>query len=94
MFMVANLVGKNKNVAYVANLCFRNAMSSFGRNISKIMSEYKFDYRLLQLPRGFSIKGNMGIMYKDTMSAQIHGEEWKINIILEIVDCLRVSTTI
>ncbi len=30
----------------------------------------------------------MDIMYKDTISAQIHGEEWKINLILEIVDCL------
>ncbi len=27
-------------------------------------------------------------LYKDTISAQIHGEEWKINMILEIVDCL------
>ncbi len=87
-FMVANLVGKNNNVAYVANLCFRNAMSSSGRNINKIMSEYKLDYRLLQLPHVFNIKVNMDIMYKDTMSTQIHGEEWKINMILEIVDCL------
>ncbi len=38
-FMVANLVGTNKHVAYVGNLCFRNAMSSAGRNINKIMSE-------------------------------------------------------
>ncbi len=30
----------------------------------------------------------MDIMYKDTISAQIDGEEWKINIILDIVDCL------
>ncbi len=30
----------------------------------------------------------MDIMYKDTISAQIHGEEWKINMILEIVNCL------
>ncbi len=51
--MVANLVGKNKHVAYVANFCFRNAMSSSGRNITKIMSEYKLDYRLLQLPHVF-----------------------------------------
>ncbi len=86
--MVANLVGKNKHVAYVANLCFRNAMSSSGRNINKIMSEYKLDYRLLQLPHVFNIKENMDIMYKDTISAQIHGEEWKIIMILEIVDCL------
>ncbi len=27
-------------------------------------------------------------MDKDTISAQIHGEEWKSNMILEIVDCL------
>ncbi len=27
-------------------------------------------------------------MYKDTISGQIYGKEWKINIILEIVDCL------
>ncbi len=72
----------------VANLCFRNAMSSSGRNINKIMSEYKLDYRLLQLPHVFNIKANMNIMYKDTISAQIHGEELKINMILEIVDCL------
>ncbi len=30
----------------------------------------------------------MDIMYKDTISAQIHGEAWKINMTLEIVDCL------
>ncbi len=90
-FMVANRVGKNKHVAYVANLCFRNTMSSSGRNINKIMSEYKFDYRLLQLPQDFNIKANMDIMYKDTISAQIHGEDWKINMILEIVDCLNMT---
>ncbi len=87
-FMVANLVGKNKYVAYVANLCFRNAISSSGKNINKIMSEYKLDSRLLQLPHVFNIKAIMDIMYKDTISAQIHGEEWKINMIVEIVDCL------
>ncbi len=27
-------------------------------------------------------------MDKDTISAQIDGEEWKVNMILEIVDCL------
>ncbi len=37
----------------------------------------------------FNIKANMDIMYKDTISAQIHVEEWKINMILEIVDCLK-----
>ncbi len=88
MFMVANLVGKNKQVAYVANHCFRNAMSCSGRNINKIMSEYKLDYRLLQLPHVFNIKASMDIMYKDTISAPIHGEEWKINMIFEIVDYL------
>ncbi len=45
-FMVANLVLKNKCVAYVADLCFRNAMSISGRNISEIKSEYKLDYGL------------------------------------------------
>ncbi len=43
---------------------------------------------LLQFPHFFNIKANMDIMYKDTISAQIHGEEWKINMILEIVNCL------
>ncbi len=51
------------------------------------MSEYKLDYRLLQLPHVFNIKANMDNMYKDTISTQIHGEEWKINMIFEIVDC-------
>ncbi len=87
-FMVANLAGKNKYVAYVANICFRNAISSSGRNINKIILEYKLDYRLLQLPHVFNIKANMDIMYKDTISAPIHGEDWKINMILESVDCL------
>ncbi len=35
----------------------------------------------------------MDIMYKDTISAQIHSEEWKINMILEIVDYF-VKTTL
>ncbi len=63
-------------------------MASSGRNINKIMSEYKLDYRLLQLPHVFNIKANMDTMYKDTISAQIYGEKWKINMILEIVDGL------
>ncbi len=33
-------------------------------------------------------KAKMDIIYEDTISAQIHCEKWKINIILEIVDCL------
>ncbi len=44
--------------------------------------------RLLQLPHVFNIKANMHIMHKDTISAQIHSEKWKINMILAIVDCL------
>ncbi len=47
------------------------------------MSEYKLDYRLLQLSHVFNIRANMDIMYTDTISAQIHGEEWKINMILD-----------
>ncbi len=46
-FLVANLV--RKKVAHVANHSFRNAMSSSVRNINKIMSEYKLDYRLVTL---------------------------------------------
>ncbi len=30
----------------------------------------------------------MDIMYRETISVQIYGEEWKINMILEIVGCL------
>ncbi len=63
-------------------------MSNSGRNINDIMPEYKLDYRLLQLPHVFNIKANMDIMYKDTIYSQFHGEEWKIIMILEIVDCL------
>ncbi len=59
-----------------------------GRNISEIISEYKLDYGLLQLPHVFNIKVNMDIMYKDTIFAHIHGEVWKIIMILEIVNCL------
>ncbi len=73
--MVANLVAKNKCVVYVANLCFRNAMFISDRNISEIISEYKLDYGLLQLPHVFNIKAKIYIMYNDTISANIHGEE-------------------
>ncbi len=48
-FTVANLVGKNKYLAYVGNLCFRMTLSSAGRNISETLSEFKLDYKLLQL---------------------------------------------
>ncbi len=91
MFMVANLVVENKCVVYVASLCFRNAMFISGRNISEIISEYKLDYGLLQLPHVFNIKANMDIMYKDTNSVHIHGEGWKIIMILEIVDGLKMT---
>ncbi len=38
----------------------------------------------------------MGIMYKDIISSQIHCEERKLSMILEIVDCLNdfVKTTL
>ncbi len=39
-FMVANLIGKNNHVTYVANLCFRNAISSSGRNINMKLQQY------------------------------------------------------
>ncbi len=86
--MVASRIAKNKCVAYVANLCFRSATPISGRNISEIISEYKLHYGMLQLPHVFKIKTNMDIMFKDTISAHIHGEEWKIIMILEIVDFL------
>ncbi len=60
--MVANLVSKNKCVAYVANLCFRNAMSISSSNISEIILEYKLDYGLLKLPLVFNIMANIDIM--------------------------------
>ncbi len=77
-FIIANFVGKNKHVAYVVNLCFRNAMSSSGRNINKIMSEYKLDYRLLQLPHVFNIKANMDIVYQDTISLRFMVKSGKL----------------
>ncbi len=87
-FVCTNIVVKNKCIAYVSNICFWHTMSISGRNISEIISEYKLDYGLLQLSHVFNIKVIMHIMYKDTISAHIHGEEWKIIMILEIVDCL------
>ncbi len=63
-------------------------MSISSRNNRELISEYKLDYGLLQLPHVFNTKANMDIMQKDTIFAHIHGEEWKIIIILEIVDCL------
>ncbi len=53
-----------------------------------IISEYKLDYALLQLSHVFNIKANMDIMYKESISAHIHVDEWKIIMISDIVDCL------
>ncbi len=39
-------------------------------------------------PHVCNIKVNIDIMYKDNIAAHIHGEEWKIILILEIVDLI------
>ncbi len=85
-FMVGNICAKNAYVNYVANLCFKDASTCSGRNVLKIISEYDVNFNVLTQPH--HIKHVLNQKYGAIKSNDIHGEEWKISMISELIDCL------
>ena len=87
-FMSSNINSSNDYIKYIANLCYSNASSPSGRNVSEIISEYgvsyDFMYRPLVLKSALDVKYNVSI--NDDLCSR--GEEWKIGFILELIDCL------
>ncbi len=67
-------------------VCFKNVGTTSGCTVSKILNEYGVDFIKLDTPHG--IKDEMALQYKKTLSACIKGEQWKIDMITEILDCI------
>ncbi len=51
-----------------------------------MLNEYGVDFIKLDTPHG--IKDEMALHYRKTLSDCIKGEEWKIDMITEILDCI------
>ncbi len=83
-FMVGNLRSKDLFISHLAKVCFKNVSTISGCTVSKILNEYAIDLIKLDTPHG--IKDEMALKYKKTLSDCIKGEEWKIDMITEILD--------
>ncbi len=84
--LVGNLRSKNLFIYHIAKVCFKNVSSISGCTVSKILNEYGVDFIKLDNPHG--IKDEMELQYKKTLSDCIKGEEWKIALITDILDCI------
>ncbi len=69
-----------------AKVCFKNVSTISGCTVSKILNEYGVDFIKLDTPHG--INDEMALQYRKTLSDCIKGEEWKIDMITEILDCI------
>ncbi len=84
--MVGNRRSKNLFISHIAKVCFKNISTTSGCTVSKIINEYDVD--LIKLDTPHEIKDEMALQYKKTFSDCIKGEEWKIDMITEILDCI------
>ncbi len=84
--MVGNLRCKNLFISHIAKVCFKNVSTTSGCTVSKILNEYGVDFIKLDTPHG--IKDEMALQYRKTLSDCIKGEELKIDMITEILDCI------
>ncbi len=84
--MVGNLRSKNLFISHIPKVCFKNVSTISGCTVSKILNEYGVDFIKLDTPNG--IKDEMALQYRKTLSDSIKGEEWKIDMITEILDCI------
>ena len=82
--MVKNYYSKNEFVSYIAKIAFKCNSSRSGRNLSKIMYEYNVDPIFMDNLRGMSHV--MENVYLRKCADEIYGEEWKIGMILDLVD--------
>ncbi len=85
-FMVGNIRSKNLFVSHIAKVCFKNVSTISGCTVSKILNKYGVDFIKLDTPHG--TKDEMALQYRITLSDCIKGEEWKIDMITEIFDCI------
>ncbi len=85
-FMVGNLRIKHLSISDIAKVCFKNGSSTSGCTVSKILNEYGVGFIKLETPYG--IKDEMALQYRKTLSDCIKGEEWKIDMITKILDCI------
>ncbi len=76
----------NLFISHIATACFKHVSTISGCPVSKILNEYGVDFIKLDTPHG--IKDEMVQQYRKTLSDCIKGEEWKIDIITEILDCI------
>ncbi len=84
--MVGNLTSKNLFISHIAKVCFKNVSTTSGCIVSKILNEYGVDFIKMDTPHG--IKDEMALQYRKILSDCIKGEEWKIDMITEILDCI------
>ncbi len=84
--MVSNLRSKNLFISHIAKVCFKNVSTISGCTVSKILNEFGVDFNKLDNSHG--IKDEMTLQYRKTLSDCIKGEEWKIDMITEILDCI------
>ncbi len=67
-------------------VCFKNVSTTSGCTVSKILNAYGVDFIKMDTPHG--IKDEMALLYRKTLSDCIKVEEWKIDMITEILDCI------
>ncbi len=82
--MVGNLRSKNIFISHIAKVWFKNVSTASACTVSKILNEYDVDFIKLDTPH--TIKDEVALQYKKTLSDCIKGEEWKIDMIIEILD--------
>ncbi len=81
-FLVGNLRSKNLFNSHIAKYVSTTSCCT----VSKILNEYDVDFIKLDTP--CDIKDEMALQYKKTLSDCIRGEEWNIDMITEILDCI------
>ncbi len=88
MFMSTKHLGRVRHsISHIAKVFFfLNVSTISGCTVSKILNEYGVDFIKLDTPHG--IKDEMAHQYRKTLSYCIKGEEWKIDMITEILDCI------
>ena len=85
-FMLGNYMSENDFISFIAKVCFKNVSTNSGGTVSKIMCEYNVDFINLDNPQ--TIKHQMALWNEKRSFEEIQEEEWKINMIMDIVDCI------
>ncbi len=84
---LASLRSKNFFISHIAKVSFIFFSTTSGCTVSKILNEYGVDF--IKLDTSHGIQDEMALLYRKTLSDCIKGEEWKIDMITEILDCIK-----